>query len=69
MLVVIYWIWYRKPRPSKVCVCYDLLNLISEAKAEVVEVIEDLTEDEDIKEMKVRVSPDLLNLISVAKAE
>ena len=47
----------------------DLLNLISEAKAEVVEVIEDLTEDEDIKEMKVRVSRDLLNLISEAKAE
>ena len=30
-----------------------LLTLISEAKADVVETVEDLTEDEEMKEMQV----------------
>ncbi|KAK3094397.1 hypothetical protein FSP39_001244 [Pinctada imbricata] len=34
----------------------EILNLISESKAEVEETIEDLTEDEDIKEMKRHMS-------------
>ena len=33
----------------------DILNLILESKAEVEEVIEDLTEEDDIKEMKVQI--------------
>ena len=31
----------------------DILNLVLESKAEVVETVEDLTEEDDIKEMKV----------------
>jgi len=31
----------------------DIVDLIMESKAEVVEVMEDLTEEEDLREMKV----------------
>ena len=34
-----------------------LLTLISEAKADVVETVEDLTEDEEMKEMQVSLGP------------
>ena len=34
-----------------------LLTLISEAKADVVETVEDLTEDEEMKEMQVSFGP------------
>ena len=40
---------FMKDTPSKKVI----MNLIYEAKADVVETVEDLTEDEDLKEMKV----------------